>query len=51
MRRAMRLLNGLLKDKIADDNKELKENTFAEGFLGGITDLDFGNLEQFRKLI
>ena len=36
------LLNGLLKDKIADDNSELEGNIFAEGFLGGITDLEVG---------
>jgi len=36
------LLNGLLQDRIADDNKELQEKIFAQGFDGGITDIDVG---------
>jgi glucose/arabinose dehydrogenase len=35
-------LNGPLEDKIADENQELKETIFAQGFEGGITDLEVG---------
>jgi glucose/arabinose dehydrogenase len=35
-------LSGPLKDKVADDNSELENNVFAQGFDGGITDLEVG---------
>jgi glucose/arabinose dehydrogenase len=35
-------LSGPLKDKVADDNKELEKNVFAQDFTGGITDLEVG---------
>ena len=36
------LLHGLLEDKIANNDKELEDITFAKGFDGGITDLAVG---------
>ena len=36
------LLRGLLEDKIANNDKELEDITFAKGFEGGITDLAVG---------
>ena len=36
------LLNGPLKDKVADDNEELESALFAQGFNGGVTDLEVG---------
>jgi aldose sugar dehydrogenase len=35
-------LSGPLKDKVADDNKEIEGNLFAKQFNGGITDLEVG---------
>jgi aldose sugar dehydrogenase len=35
-------LSGPLKDKVADDNKDLENNLFAQCFDGGITDLEVG---------
>jgi glucose/arabinose dehydrogenase len=35
-------LSDPLKDKVADDNKELEKNLFAQDFSGGITDLEVG---------
>jgi len=35
-------LDGLLQDKIADNDNELKGKIFAKGFYGGISDLEVG---------
>jgi glucose/arabinose dehydrogenase len=36
------LLNGVLQDKVADDDDELGDIIFGHGFEGGITDLEIG---------
>jgi aldose sugar dehydrogenase len=36
------ILNGPLEDRIANNSKETQKIIFAQGFEGGITDIDIG---------